>query len=59
MLTSFGFTGGAPHASLGAADLPERPREWLIQHGCLGPARTDLFLDETGVLTDAAARDGA
>lgn len=46
MLTSFGFSGGAPSASLGADDLPEREIEWLAAHGCAGPARTDLVLEE-------------
>ena len=58
LLTSFGFVHGAPAASLGAAELPEGDAKWLARHGCLHPARTDLFLEEgSGELTQAGARE--
>lgn len=57
MLTSFGFSDGAPSASLAAAELPERDDTWLRSHGCVGPTRTDLRLDQTtGELSQAALR---
>ena len=61
MLTSFGFSGDAPSASLGAEELPERASDWLARHGCAGPPRTDLRLErsvgsERSELTDAGLR---
>lgn len=56
LLTSFGFAEGAPSASLAANDLPQRDRQWLAENGCSGTARTDLYVNSKGKLTNAALR---
>ena len=57
MLTSFGFAAGAPAASLGASELPERDATWLAANGCAGAVRSDLVLDAENALVEPAARD--
>ena len=64
MLTSFGFSEGAPHASLAASELPARDAAFLAAHGCVGAPRTDLYLSSPPppapallVLTPTATRE--
>lgn len=45
LLTSFGFVGDAPAASLVAKDLPTRDPVFLDQNGCAGFNRIDLELE--------------
>jgi hypothetical protein len=50
LLTSFGFTGDAPAASLVANDLPAYDAVFLAKHGCAGPVRISLDLERDGRL---------
>ena len=58
LLTSFGFSAGAPAASLAATDLPSRDPAWLARQGCPETApRTDLHLDSDGRLSESSMRE--